>query len=666
VISIILRAKNEMPWLKYTLRMLKAQKNQDFELICVDSGSTDGSWELLQEYAPDVLYQIAPEDYIPGRVLNNAIQHAKGEYIVFNNADCIPLDRDWLENLVQPLREDPEVVAVFANQLARNDAIPLVQKDYERAFGDGRISANWRHFFSLASSAVRRDIITQYPFNPDIQYSEDIEWSWRMKKMGHKIRYVPESRVEHSHNYSLPQIKKRYFGEGKAEAFIYREYYKEHPEDLSFFRSVMVAATMEYLRDILYLSKIKRPDWLAKAKLYRFAQRYYAYQGRIAGLKDCAAKTSRLMVSCLAFDNGKSGISDYTVNVIRELLKHEALTLLIHPEDKAVFPLEDPKLSYEIVPQWLSRPIFSMIWHLYALPRLIAKRKWQMVFLPAGNRRLLAKYDVATAVTFHDLSQFHIPGKYDALRMYYIKKVIPHYLKKAPAVFAISESTKNDMILYYKMRPEQITLNYNGYNPDKLETDMPLAKLQEKFAIKGKYMLYIARIEHPGKNHLNLLKAYELLPEAIKEEYDLICGGGKWNNSEIVLDYHARMKDRDRVHFPGFVSGDDIAALYQNASLYVFPSLYEGFGIPLLEAFAAGIPVICSDRSSLPEIGAEAVRLFNPDEAQSIADAIQTVLNDPTQQLQMILLGQERLKIFSWEKHAKIIIESLRDQLKRS
>ncbi|MCD8478890.1 MAG: glycosyltransferase family 4 protein [Candidatus Cloacimonetes bacterium] len=200
------------------------------------------------------------------------------------------------------------------------------------------------------------------------------------------------------------------------------------------------------------------------------------------------------------------------------------------------------------------------------------------------------------------------------------------------------------MIRYYMMKPEQITLNYNGYNPAKLDTDMPLSELQEKYGLKGKYMLYIARIEHPGKNHLNLLKAYELLPEEIKAEYELVCGGGKWNNSEIVLDYHANMKDRERVHFPGFVSGDDIAALYQNAALYVFPSLYEGFGIPLLEAFASGIPVICSDRSSLPEIGAEAVRLFDPDDAQSIADAMQTVLNDPTLQLQMIFFGLRTLK----------------------
>lgn len=643
--------------------MLKAQDNQDFELICVDSGSTDGSWELLQEYKPDLLYQIAPEDYVPGRVLNEAISHAKGEYIVFNNADCIPLDRRWLDALTQPLREDSSIVAVFANQIARKDAIPLVKKDYERAFGDGRIAAKWRHFFSLASSAVRKETILKHPFNNDIQYSEDIEWSWRMKALGYQIRYVPDAKVEHSHNYSFKQIKKRYYGEGQAEGYIYRDYYKEQPRDLSFWRSVILAATMEFARDIPYLFKHKALDWIPKAKLYRFAQRYYAYKGRMAALQD--KPRAKLVVSCLAFDGGKSGISDYTVNVVKKLLKYEAITLLIHPSDKALFPITDSRLDYYLVPEWLKKPLLSMIWHLFALPALISRQGWQMLFLPAGNRRIVAKYTVPTVVTFHDLSQFHIPGKYDAFRMFYIKHVVPHYLKKAPAIFAISESTKADMLKFYRMKAEQIEVNYNGYNPDKLEADLPLHELRNKFGISGKYMFYLARIEHPGKNHLNLLKAYELLPPEIKEEYELVCAGGKWNNADAVLAYHATMKDKLRIHFPGFVEGADLAALYKQASLFVFPSLYEGFGLPLLEAFAAGVPVLCANRSSLPEIGADAVRCFDPEKPEHIAGLIEEVLRDPPLQIQMIFLGKERLLAFSWETHAARIWESLQAQLKR-
>ncbi len=280
MISIIIRAKNELPWLKYCLLMLKLQTRKDYELICVDSGSTDGSWELLQAASPDTIYQIAPEAYIPGKVLNQAITHARGEYVVFNNADCIPKDKYWLENLIRPLETDPELVAVYAQQIPRANAIPLVEKDYKRAFGDGRVSARWRHFFSLASSAVKRDIITQYPFKEDIQYSEDIEWSWRMKQLGFKILYVPESKVEHSHNYNLAQIKKRYLGEGKAEAYIYQDYYRENPQEQSFWKSVILAFGIESLRDWNYLLHHMQLNWMLLAPVYRFAQRYYAFKGR--------------------------------------------------------------------------------------------------------------------------------------------------------------------------------------------------------------------------------------------------------------------------------------------------------------------------------------------------------------------------------------------------
>lgn len=274
-----------MPWLKYSLSMLKKQKRQDFEVIAVDSGSTDGSYEYLLDFKPRVLYRIKPEEYIPGKVLNDAISHSRGNIIVFNNADCIPQNDTWLQELVAPLENSDEfTVASFCRQIPRPNATPLVRKDYERAFGDGTIHQSWRHFFSLASSAVKRDAIMQYPFDNEIRYSEDIEWSWRMKEMGFRIAYAKDAIVEHSHNYSLKGIAKRFKGEGKAEAFIYRELYQQDPllwqKDSSLWRSVLLSAGAESFRDIRYLLKSREYDWILLSPLYRFLQRYYTYLGR--------------------------------------------------------------------------------------------------------------------------------------------------------------------------------------------------------------------------------------------------------------------------------------------------------------------------------------------------------------------------------------------------
>jgi glycosyltransferase involved in cell wall biosynthesis/GT2 family glycosyltransferase len=659
MITIILRAKNEMPYLAETLRMFRQQSRQDFELICVDSGSRDGGWELLQKTDAAKVYQISPESYIPGKVLNEAISYAKGDIIVFNNADAIPQDDFWLDKLVKPLEEDPQLVAVYANQLPRKDASPIVIKDYQRAFGDGKVAAKWRHFFSLASSAVRADAIREHPFNESLNYSEDIEWSWRMKKQGFKIAYVQDAIVEHSHNYNLKQIAKRYKGEGVAEAFIYRDIYEQDGSGLSFGRSVLAAAIAEILRDVLYLLKVKKAAYIPKAKLYRFAQRYYAWKGRTSAF--CKAKNSKkkILMSCLAFDEGKSGIADYIISVTAQFIKEHEVYLLIHPSDKEIFPLRDENLHFIEISETLKKPILSMLWHLFILPYWPSLKRYDLIFLPAANRRLFCKYNSRTIVTFHDLSQFHIPGKYDFLRMLYIRRIVGHYLHKAPRIYAISESTKYDLRRYYGIPGNRIHVNYNGYDPNKLLNPVARAELEQKYGFKGDYFLYIARIEHPGKNHLNLLKAYEKLPDSIKQRYCLVLGGSMWNGGEVVKRYWEKMKDKDRVCFAGFVSKGDLAGLYKHASLYVFPSLYEGFGIPMLEAFASGVPVLCSNTSSLPEIGKNAVLTFNPNKPKEISSAIQTIISNPSLYEELKARAYKRLEAFSWERHAKRLLETL-------
>lgn len=368
----------------------------------------------------------------------------------------------------------------------------------------------------------------------------------------------------------------------------------------------------------------------------------------------------KIFVSCLAFDDGKSGISDYIISVVKEMLAEHHVFLLIHPSDADIFPLKSNNLHFIYVSEWIKRPLFSMFWHLYILQFCVKFKSYDLIFLPAGNRRLMAHYPPNTAITFHDLSQYHIPAKYDAFRMFYIKKVIPHYLRKAPRIYAISENTKSDLIRFYNIPADKIEVNHNGYNSQKLTDAISYEALKSKFRLTKKYMLYIARVEHPGKNHMGLLKAYDLLPIELMETYDLVCAGGLWNGSEIVLQQVQKMQQPQNIHFPGFVSNQEVAALYKNASLYVFPSLYEGFGIPVLEAFAAGIPVICSDRSSLPEIGGEAVLTFNPDDPHSIVERMQTVLKDANLQSNMIQLGQARLRNFSWRTHTQKILNSFR------
>jgi len=214
-VSIILRSFNEAWALRSTLDALKAQTYTNWELIAFDSGSSDGSVELLRRANPTHFVEMLPHEYRPGRVINRAIKLARSDRVIFLNADATPQGSDWLEPLVLAL-SDPKVAAVFGRQVPRPGCKAVFARDYERCFGDKRESAHWEHFFSMVSSGLRRDVWAIRGFNETMQYSEDDEYTRWCVGAGYRIAYCPDSVVMHSHNYTPRQAYKRSFGEAWA------------------------------------------------------------------------------------------------------------------------------------------------------------------------------------------------------------------------------------------------------------------------------------------------------------------------------------------------------------------------------------------------------------------------------------------------------------------
>jgi rhamnosyltransferase len=218
--SIILRSFNEGWALCDTLAALRAQNHRNWELIVIDSGSSDGSVDLIRQARPRHFIQIAPGDYRPGRVLNEGMRLARHKHAIFLNADATPQGPGWLRPLVEALL-DPQVAAVFGRQLPRPDCQAVFAHDYERCFGPRRESSRWAHFFSLASSGIRRDIWQSRGFDERLQYSEDDDYTRWARARGWRVAYVPESAVMHSHNYTPAQAWRRAFGEGRALAAVW-------------------------------------------------------------------------------------------------------------------------------------------------------------------------------------------------------------------------------------------------------------------------------------------------------------------------------------------------------------------------------------------------------------------------------------------------------------
>ena len=405
----------------------------------------------------------------------------------------------------------------------------------------------------------------------------------------------------------------------------------------------------------------------------------------------------RLLVSCIPYDGGKSGISVYVRETVRELVAqgHE-LTLLLEPEActeeslkckvesvKCRSECERPKgqLSTLDAPSWTRRPVASMLWHLCVLPFWIRrhKREFDGFVICAANRRVCAWYPLPTTATVHDLANFHIPGKYSRLRMFYLAHLLPHYAKKAQRLVAVSEATKADMVKFWHCREEDVTVLYNGLTGNgergmgngmrgagngsgkckvesskcKVESDPQLSTLNFKLST----ILYISRIEHPGKNHVRLIEAYSRLPRGLAEAHPLVIAGADWKDAEVVHEAAAKSTHADLIRFTGFVANEDMPRLWKEAGFYVFPSLFEGFGLSLVEAMAKGIPCACSNNGSLGEIAADVAITFDPESVDDIASALGRLLSESeAERAARVARGLKHVKKFSWADHAKGIV----------
>ncbi len=217
---------------------------------------------------------------------------------------------------------------------------------------------------------------------------------------------------------------------------------------------------------------------------------------------------------------------------------------------------------------------------------------------------------------------------------------------------------------YLNLKSQDIFVNPNGYDKDLYLYGQQDLSIHPSLCLDKKYILYISRIEHPGKNHLRLIKAYELLPLRVKQTYSLVLIGNDCENAQLVHEYVQQSKYKDFIKFLGFVENKKMPSLISNAKIFVFPSLYEGFGIPLIEAMAMNVPTLCASNSSLLEIGKDVSLFFNEYDELSIKETMLKVLENKALQESMKKNGLHKVKQYNWSCHANNIIKLYeKDQL---
>lgn len=256
-----------------------------------------------------------------------------------------------------------------------------------------------------------------------------------------------------------------------------------------------------------------------------------------------------------------------------------------------------------------------------------------------------------TVVTVHDLSHHVYPQFHPSARVDYMQRMLPDTLSRASHVITDSQATRQDLITHLGYAPERITSIHLGANPAfRPYTSAELAPVLASWGLQEQgYSLYVGTIE-PRKNLDRLLDAYEALPEALRLRYPLVMAGSAGWRSEHTHARMARAASAGWLHYLRYVPQVDLPALYAGARLFVYPSLYEGFGLPVLEAMASGVPVVTSNVSSLPEVAGDVALSVHPEDTASLCSCIAQGLQDSSWRARAITAGVERAALFTWQQ----------------
>ena len=269
----------------------------------------------------------------------------------------------------------------------------------------------------------------------------------------------------------------------------------------------------------------------------------------------------------------------------------------------------------------------------------------------ATEHLLLPLRSVPTVLTVHDLIFRHLPEHHKWLNRWYLNWALPLYCRRATRIIAISECTRRDLSAAYGVPAEKITVIHEAADPRfRPQPAARVAAVRRRYGLPERYLLFVGTIE-PRKNLTRLLHAFEVLRDEGLSDALVVVGQRGWLYDAFFAALE-RSPAREAVILPGFVPDEDLPAVYAGAQALAFPSLYEGFGLPVLEAMACGTPVACSGTSSLPEVAGDAALTFDPASEAAILAALRELLVDPSLRQALASRGLERAAQFSWDRVA--------------
>lgn len=369
----------------------------------------------------------------------------------------------------------------------------------------------------------------------------------------------------------------------------------------------------------------------------------------------------KIALSTSVIQRGKTGVAQYVFALVRALLPHadrHEIHLLVLEQDLPLFAFAGDRVQRIAVPERFRPAVRNVLWHQTVLPAWLRRHRIDVVHVPS-YRRMLWRAPCATVATIHDLAPFHIAGKYDLARMFYGRVVVRRLARRQDAVIAISANTAGDIAQFFGLPVTRQNVILNGIDHARFSPGDPAqaaADASARWKLDRPFFLYVSRLEHPAKNHVRLIEAFSRFKADTGLDWLLALGGTDWHGAAHVHAAAAASPFAADIRFLGFVDDAVLPDLYRAASALVYPSLYEGFGFPPVEAMACGCPVLSSTRGSLGEVVGDAAATLDPENVADIGAGLQRLATDAPYRTRLREAGFRNARRFDWSDNAAKVL----------
>ena len=350
---------------------------------------------------------------------------------------------------------------------------------------------------------------------------------------------------------------------------------------------------------------------------------------------------------------GGFGVKTYSLEIIKSLLEIDKDNEYVLYSDKDIAgKILSERVRYEV-----RKP--KRFWAFSVFAKEVCSDKPDVIFMPIQTFPFFGRNHPKTVVTVHDLAFLLFPRHFTFFRRKMLEFHTRRAVRLSDKIIVPSEATKRDIIHFYGVKENKIVVVYHGFSQNLLETKKNRDESVLKITGHNPYVLFVGSIQ-PRKNIVSLVRAFEIMKQN-GDNADLklvLCGGKGWLYEDIYKEIAESPCSKD-ILFTGSVKGDLLAAFYRNALFFVMPSLYEGFGLPVLEAMSFGLPVICSNNSSLGEVAGDAALLIDPYRISDIGEKMGILAADKELRVQLSAKSLERAKDLSWKKAARETLKVL-------